>query len=330
MLVLGGIGFLIYTIGFSPVPTCNDGVQNQGEVGVDCGGPCGPCGVESAQAIRVNSVVAIPLAGGVSVVAEVLNPNVEFASPLFAYTLELYDSLGKSVRVLRGSSFLYTGEVSYVVYPRVDIDSSLVTGARMSIDSVDWVATDEFVKPSIQVLESESIKNSFFYVNGTIKNNDERPYNNVAVVALLYTNEGNLIGASQSIVDMIDPFANAQFSIPFPASLTLYQPGFDASGYFPRTMTLGDSGTDVSTLQLLLAETGIVSRDPSGFYDSQTQAGVVVLQQQLGLEPTGSFDEQTRASVLQLLTGAAEQTTEGQEETAVDATKTKVFIRAHR
>ncbi|NNE54528.1 MAG: T9SS type A sorting domain-containing protein, partial [Flavobacteriales bacterium] len=25
-------------------PTCNDGIQNQGETGVDCGGPCAPCG----------------------------------------------------------------------------------------------------------------------------------------------------------------------------------------------------------------------------------------------------------------------------------------------
>ena len=27
----------------SPCPTCNDGIQNQGETGVDCGGPCGAC-----------------------------------------------------------------------------------------------------------------------------------------------------------------------------------------------------------------------------------------------------------------------------------------------
>ncbi|MEO5906280.1 MAG: GEVED domain-containing protein [Saprospiraceae bacterium] len=25
-------------------PTCNDGIQNQGETGIDCGGPCAPCG----------------------------------------------------------------------------------------------------------------------------------------------------------------------------------------------------------------------------------------------------------------------------------------------
>ncbi len=27
----------------TPVATCSDGIQNQGETGVDCGGPCAPC-----------------------------------------------------------------------------------------------------------------------------------------------------------------------------------------------------------------------------------------------------------------------------------------------
>jgi hypothetical protein len=27
------------------IPSCSDGIQNQGETGVDCGGPCGPCGL---------------------------------------------------------------------------------------------------------------------------------------------------------------------------------------------------------------------------------------------------------------------------------------------
>jgi hypothetical protein len=29
--------------GGAPVASCNDGIQNQGETGIDCGGPCPPC-----------------------------------------------------------------------------------------------------------------------------------------------------------------------------------------------------------------------------------------------------------------------------------------------
>lgn len=34
----------------SPCATCSDGIQNQGETGVDCGGPCPPCTTSSLQA----------------------------------------------------------------------------------------------------------------------------------------------------------------------------------------------------------------------------------------------------------------------------------------
>jgi hypothetical protein len=32
-----------FCIGGGPTPTCSDGIQNQGETGVDCGGPCAAC-----------------------------------------------------------------------------------------------------------------------------------------------------------------------------------------------------------------------------------------------------------------------------------------------
>ncbi|WP_437807064.1 PKD domain-containing protein [Sorangium sp. So ce1078] len=42
-----------------PAPTCDDGIQNQGETGVDCGGPCAPCGgatVEFSQTFEAGQV----------------------------------------------------------------------------------------------------------------------------------------------------------------------------------------------------------------------------------------------------------------------------------
>jgi hypothetical protein len=33
----------------TPIPTCNDFIQNQGEAGIDCGGPCPPCCYPSSE-----------------------------------------------------------------------------------------------------------------------------------------------------------------------------------------------------------------------------------------------------------------------------------------
>ncbi|NNK81451.1 MAG: zinc metalloprotease, partial [Flavobacteriales bacterium] len=39
----GSIETTNFCVGGGPAPTCDDGIQNQGETGVDCGGPCAPC-----------------------------------------------------------------------------------------------------------------------------------------------------------------------------------------------------------------------------------------------------------------------------------------------
>ncbi|PHI20399.1 hypothetical protein CEQ90_08035 [Lewinellaceae bacterium SD302] len=48
-----------FCLGGGPAPTCNDGIQNQGEEGIDCGGPCAPCyscndGIQNGQETGVD------------------------------------------------------------------------------------------------------------------------------------------------------------------------------------------------------------------------------------------------------------------------------------
>ena len=38
----------------TPVPTCTDGIQNQGETGVDCGGPCNPCPLSARDSVALD------------------------------------------------------------------------------------------------------------------------------------------------------------------------------------------------------------------------------------------------------------------------------------
>ena len=47
--ILFGFGFLIYSISIKPDPSCEDGIKNQKEEGIDCGGPCLPCPAEIHQ-----------------------------------------------------------------------------------------------------------------------------------------------------------------------------------------------------------------------------------------------------------------------------------------
>ena len=86
-----------YTSGTTP--TCSDGIQNQGETGIDCGGPCNVCGggTTAVGDIRLNGAVSVgkpPIFNGPSTfkiplknfgtATETINLETGFYSPSYA------------------------------------------------------------------------------------------------------------------------------------------------------------------------------------------------------------------------------------------------------
>ncbi|MEZ5007731.1 MAG: M43 family zinc metalloprotease [Chitinophagales bacterium] len=54
-------GFVV--VSSSPAPTCTDGVRNGGETGIDCGGPCGPCGQTCDNGIKDGDETGVDCGG---------------------------------------------------------------------------------------------------------------------------------------------------------------------------------------------------------------------------------------------------------------------------
>lgn len=92
LLPLFIIAAVIYAVTFFPEPTCSDGIQNQNEKGVDCGGDC----VRICQAQTPNVDVVWDRAFQVSnniynVAAYIQNPNTTLVAHSVPYTFRLYD-----------------------------------------------------------------------------------------------------------------------------------------------------------------------------------------------------------------------------------------------
>ena len=50
-------------VGTSEIPTCFDGIQNQGELEVDCGGPCAPCEISGCNVAAISENGSIIITG---------------------------------------------------------------------------------------------------------------------------------------------------------------------------------------------------------------------------------------------------------------------------
>lgn len=311
---------------YHPVPTCFDNTQNQGETGVDCGGPCVSCEVKSLQPISILHKYIIPVPGGVGIVAELLNPNQKWGARSFSYTFILKDQFSNTVFDKTGSWFAYPGELTYLIIPRTSLASSSVASVAVTLDSPQWVSSDVFVKPNIEVQDMRTEYNKGVIVQATIHNIDTRSFSNVLVSALVFNHAGALIGASQTSIDSLSTLDSQNVKISFPQNLDMYQPVINASISFAQDVRAGDTGTDVQNLQSVLTEQGFYTGAISGFFDAPTQTALTAFQQKNNLAPTGILDSSTRSFLNALLQSETPQQTLQEKDTSVDATKTKVFV----
>ena len=221
LAVLGGIGTGAYFLFFRPGPSCFDGIQNQGEQGVDCGGPCAPCASVNVQPVGVLGSVRVfsPLPGSVSVLAELENANASSGAEIFDYTVTLYGPDGSTtVASANGSSFIYPDETKYLILPNEPV-SSTIGGASIAISNMSWIAASQMGAPpkfSFSNIVTSPAPGNFMTVSGNITNLDASSFGTVLIGAIFKDAAGTPVGASQTEVNSLAPGATQPFSISYP------------------------------------------------------------------------------------------------------------------
>ena len=88
-------------------PSCTDGLKNQGELGIDCGGPCSLLCKAHALDPIVRWQRAFKVKDGVyNALAYVENPNLDSGVRKISYRFKLYDSGNLLIYERQGSTFI--------------------------------------------------------------------------------------------------------------------------------------------------------------------------------------------------------------------------------
>lgn len=334
VVIIGLVGWGIYSAFLKPAPTCFDNTQNQGETGVDCGGPCVPCELKSLKPIQVDSgwpKAFYTTASSSGIIAEIYNSNPDWAAKSFDYQFNIKDQFGNILKTINGTSFVYGGELKYLIEPSVDIPVGQITSSDLSISNPQWVASTDYPKPDVEIQGVQTGKSDSVFVSGKVVNRSEIDFPHASVYALVYNKDGNFIAASKTIVDDVLKFSSKDFKVSFAKNLDIYQP-LQITFTFTRTLQVGDSGNDVGILQSFLIEGGFLNRDPTNYYDDLTSQGVSKMQAAMGLPASGNFDQVTMQVLNSILTSTStlDQITKLELENSVDPTQTKVFVEAQR
>ena len=218
LLIILGIFFSL----FYKKPTCFDGIQNGGELGIDCGGGC----VKLCQSAYLGPKIAW---GGAKVekVADglynaasyIINPNTNAAAVNVPYKIALFDEQGILIMERQGSVTLSAHRNTLVFEP------SIATGKRIPVK-----ATFEFLAPPVwfkshDTLDGLAILDKKYTEDDqtsslevTLQNKSLLPYKNITIAAVLFDINGNAIGFSQTKIDEIAPNGGTQlapFTWPF-------------------------------------------------------------------------------------------------------------------
>jgi len=197
LLILGATAYFAFI--YTP-PSCTDGVQNQGEEGVDCGGACARVCVQPNISTLWSRSVSVAR-GVYHAVALIKNPDTSTRGT-FPYTLSLFDAENILVATREGRFTILPGEIAPL------FEANIITGERAPVRTFVDIGPGVFDRAErgsapVRTL-SFDVHNEAGTVAATIENQTLFPVEDVVVTALLYDDSGILMRASQTLVERLD------------------------------------------------------------------------------------------------------------------------------
>lgn len=214
-----------YNTFLKPAPSCKDGVQNQNEEGIDCGGVCATiCLPADLQPITLaeRPRIFLPLPERLSVLIRFKNPNPEYGAT-FQYQLTISDEANQPLGSLSREEFLFPGQIKYVLVPNFSLKGvERVTQADVQIGTTNWVPQAYVAQPQVALRnESTAEEEGVLRVRGTVVNEDIRPAKKVVITALFANQWGGTLGVSATTLEQVLAGETRDFSISHPPMINV-------------------------------------------------------------------------------------------------------------
>lgn len=213
--ILGILGFGVYRIATREEATCFDGIKNQDETAIDCGGSCIACEVSEAK-LETGEVIILPVGDDrITVFTEVKNPAEHGA--FFEYQIDIISSSGGVPESVEGASFVAPNSRRYIVLPGVSISPADAGSAKISLKEVKW---DTEGKADIILLDlfgvQTVIKGDEAIVVGSIVNRSGEIVREAKLTAVLFGKDKEVLTASSVTLRNIGILGEIPFKIFLP------------------------------------------------------------------------------------------------------------------
>ncbi len=224
--IIGILLFIIlpYWATHRVVPSCFDNKKNQGEQGVDCGGPCtlqcqGSPVVKNINIVWVNIFPVRP--GAYDLVAQVENPNIAIGAPRIPYIAKLFDANGQVIAQRDGETFAGSNEHFTIFAGNILTGEKVATRGSIEITpGFSWVTTTapkKMLSVSGKTLVGVDDRPK---LSATLASGEPEVLRNIEVTVVIYDSKGKPIAASATNVEKLDPNGSEKLFFTWPAPLS--------------------------------------------------------------------------------------------------------------
>ena len=197
--------FIYYAFIHKPV-SCSDGIKNQSELEIDCGGPCSKvCSSEVSPLVKRWTRLFKTSEGVYDVATLVDNPNFGFGLRSLTYTVTLYDKDNFVVVSKEGITFANPKE-TFLIF-----ENGLASGQRTPVKAIleftgdpAWTRVpDSITMPKLTVQNMTIDEGKLPHLTAELKNESDLDISDIDVTAVIYDDEDNAIAVSSTFVNYI-------------------------------------------------------------------------------------------------------------------------------
>lgn len=196
IICISSIFFILYE-----PESCSDGLRNQSELGIDCGGECPNVCIVPPKKLLTLWSRAFPLADGIySAIAYIENQNKDLYIPKIQYRFRFFDSKGVYITYSSDYATILPNGITPIIVPFVGSDERVIESVEFSFVNDPVFETYPEEDASFDVLNTE-LKNpeTSPKLNATVLLSSGPTVKEVEFVAIVYDQNDNAIATSKTV-----------------------------------------------------------------------------------------------------------------------------------
>lgn len=208
LLIFSGFAWLMWGVFY--VPTCTDGLKNQGEEQADCGGPCQTCEIRTlSYPLVARKIFSIdPQGNATDVAIQLRNPNLSWGLKSFDYRVDFLDSQSKVLPgSLYGSSFLMPGATQWLMETAKFAPAELnEIEFKITTSTIEWNKLRPYVSENEFTIRDKQFKllsppvSGYAELTGVIENKSAFNVNDFEIQGVLFDRDKRVIAFGKTTV----------------------------------------------------------------------------------------------------------------------------------